>query len=164
MNYGLRAALALTPMLLMLTATPCALADGTVNVTLEDASEGGNLSGMKMTATPDSVKAGRVTLHATNKSRPSCTRSSSCFRRQTALPCRMTIKRVGSSRNGSRISVSLRSPAGQVGFAFTPVGARQLSAYLQSAEPLQGWDVDEAHRGSMTRASILPRGARARLA
>jgi hypothetical protein len=49
-------------MLLMLTATPCALADGTVNVTLEDASEGGNLSGMKMTATPDSVKAGRVTL------------------------------------------------------------------------------------------------------
>ena len=68
MNYGLRAALASTPMLLMLTATPYALADGTVNVTLEDASEGGNLIGMKMTATPDSVKAGRVTLHATNKS------------------------------------------------------------------------------------------------
>ena len=68
LNYGLRAALASTPMLLMLTATPCALADGTVNVTLEDASEGGNLSGMKMTATPDSVKAGRVTIHATNKS------------------------------------------------------------------------------------------------
>ena len=70
MNHGLRCALALTPMLLMmmLTTTPCALADGTVNVTLEDASEGGNLSGMKMTATPDSVKAGRITLHATNKS------------------------------------------------------------------------------------------------
>ena len=68
MNYGPRCALALVPMLLMLTATPCAFADGTVNVTLEDASEGGNLSGMKMTATPDSVKAGRVTIHATNKS------------------------------------------------------------------------------------------------
>ena len=68
MNYGPRCALALVPLLLMLTATPCALADGTVNVTLEDASEGGNLSGMKMTATPDSVKAGRITIHATNKS------------------------------------------------------------------------------------------------
>ena len=68
LNYGPRAALALTPMLLMLTATPCALADGTVNVTLEDASEGGNSSGMKMTATPDSVKGGRVTIYATNKS------------------------------------------------------------------------------------------------
>ena len=57
-------------MLLILIATlPVpALADGTVNVTLEDASEGGNLSGMKMTATPDSVKRGRVTIHATNKS------------------------------------------------------------------------------------------------
>jgi uncharacterized cupredoxin-like copper-binding protein len=43
-------------------------ADGTVNVLLEDASEGGNLAGMKMTATPDSVKAGRVTIHASNKS------------------------------------------------------------------------------------------------
>ena len=67
-THGLRTALALTPLLLTLTATPCALADGTVNVTLEDASEGGNLSGMKMTATPDSVKAGRVTIHASNKS------------------------------------------------------------------------------------------------
>ncbi len=69
MNYGPRVALALIPMLSMLTATPCALADGTVNVTLEDASDGGNLSDMRMTATPDSVKAGRITIHATNKSR-----------------------------------------------------------------------------------------------
>src|ERR1700722_19229456 len=69
MKYGLGAALASIPMLLMFAATPCALADGTVNVTLEDTSEGGNLSGMRMTATPDSVKAGRVTIHATNKSR-----------------------------------------------------------------------------------------------
>ena len=69
MSYGPRGALALTSMLLMLlVAPPCALADGTVNVTLEDASEGGNLSGMKMTATPDSLKAGRITIHATNKS------------------------------------------------------------------------------------------------
>jgi len=69
MNYGTRGALASTSMLLMLlVAPPCALADATVNVTLEDASQGGNLSGMKMTATPDSVKAGRITIHATNKS------------------------------------------------------------------------------------------------
>jgi hypothetical protein len=45
-----------------------ALADSTVNVSLEDASEGGSLAGMKMTATPDSVKAGRITIQATNKS------------------------------------------------------------------------------------------------
>ena len=38
MNYRLRAALASTPMLLLLSATLCALADDTVNVTLEDAS------------------------------------------------------------------------------------------------------------------------------
>jgi uncharacterized cupredoxin-like copper-binding protein len=52
----------------LLATTPYVLADGTVNVTLEDASEGGNLNGMKMTATPDTVKAGRITIHATNKS------------------------------------------------------------------------------------------------
>ena len=69
MNYGPRGALASTAILVMLlVGPPCALADGTVNVTLEDASEGGNLNGMKMTATPDSVKAGRVTIYATNKS------------------------------------------------------------------------------------------------
>jgi hypothetical protein len=38
MNYGLRAALASTPVLLLLSATLCALADDTVNATLEDAS------------------------------------------------------------------------------------------------------------------------------
>jgi uncharacterized cupredoxin-like copper-binding protein len=52
----------------MLAAAPMARADGTINVLLEDASQGGNLSGMKMIATPDSVKAGRITIHATNKS------------------------------------------------------------------------------------------------
>jgi uncharacterized cupredoxin-like copper-binding protein len=60
--------LALAPMLLMLAAPACALADGTVNVTLEDASNGGNVTGMKMVAIPDKVKAGQVTIHATNKS------------------------------------------------------------------------------------------------
>jgi uncharacterized cupredoxin-like copper-binding protein len=45
-----------------------ALADATVNVALQDASEGGSLAGMKMTATPDSVKAGRITIHADNRS------------------------------------------------------------------------------------------------
>jgi len=52
----------------MLAAVPIARADGTVNVLLEDASEGGNLSGMKMTAMPPSVKAGRITIHARNES------------------------------------------------------------------------------------------------
>lgn len=68
MSYTRHVMLALTPMLLMLVAPVCALADGTVNVTLEDASDGGNMSGMKMIAAPDSVKAGRITIHATNKS------------------------------------------------------------------------------------------------
>jgi uncharacterized cupredoxin-like copper-binding protein len=62
------AALTVTSAVGMITAAPMARADGTVNVLLDDASEGGNLNGMKMTATPDSVKAGRITLHATNKS------------------------------------------------------------------------------------------------
>lgn len=52
----------------MLAAPACAVADGTVNVTLEDGTDGGNVSGMKMIAAPDSVKAGRITIKATNKS------------------------------------------------------------------------------------------------
>ena len=40
---------------------------GTVNVTLEDASDGGNVSGMKMIATPNSVRAGQITIYATNE-------------------------------------------------------------------------------------------------
>jgi len=45
-----------------------ARADTAVNIVLQDASSGGNLSGMKMTATPDSVKAGRIKINATNES------------------------------------------------------------------------------------------------
>jgi uncharacterized cupredoxin-like copper-binding protein len=56
------------PFLSVLAASQYSFADGTVNVLLEDASAGGNLTGMKMTATPDSVTAGRVTIHASNKS------------------------------------------------------------------------------------------------
>jgi uncharacterized cupredoxin-like copper-binding protein len=52
----------------MLAAPASALADGTVNVLLQDATDGGDITGMKMTATPDSVKAGKVTIHASNKS------------------------------------------------------------------------------------------------
>jgi hypothetical protein len=68
-----RSALKLSPAvslvaLWLLAGAPRAPADETVNVSLEDASEGGNLAGMKMTATPHSVKAGPVTIHATNKS------------------------------------------------------------------------------------------------
>ena len=68
MNDWRQGLLALTPMLLMLAGPACALADGTVNVTLEDASDGGHMTGMKMTAAPDRVKAGQVTIHAINKS------------------------------------------------------------------------------------------------
>ncbi len=68
MNGVWQALLASASVLSLMAATPLALADGTVNVTLEDASEGGNLAGMKMTATPDSVPAGRITIHASNKS------------------------------------------------------------------------------------------------
>ena len=59
---GLGSVLALTG------ALSSARADSVVNVALLDASSGGNISGMKMVATPDSVKAGRVTIHATNQS------------------------------------------------------------------------------------------------
>ncbi len=59
---------AVAPVLWALIASPCALADGTVNVILQDATDGGDISGMKMTATPDSVKAGRVTIRAENQS------------------------------------------------------------------------------------------------
>ena len=68
MSHWRQAVLALTPIVLMSAAPSCAFADGTVNVTLEDASVGGKLNGMRMTATPDSVKAGQITIHATNKS------------------------------------------------------------------------------------------------
>ncbi len=69
MTHGLIAALAVGSVLGMLAVVPKARADGTVNVLLEDASDGGNLSGMQMTATPDSVKSGRITIHATNASK-----------------------------------------------------------------------------------------------
>lgn len=39
-----------------------------VNVLLQDATSGGDMTGMKMTATPDSVKSGRVKIDATNQS------------------------------------------------------------------------------------------------
>jgi uncharacterized cupredoxin-like copper-binding protein len=60
--------LAAASALVVLTGARVALANAAVDVLLEDASEGGNLAGMKMTASPDSVKAGRITFHATNKS------------------------------------------------------------------------------------------------
>jgi uncharacterized cupredoxin-like copper-binding protein len=63
------ATLAVGTMLSLLIAAPLAWADSVVNVSLEDASSNGSLSGMKMTATPGSVKAGRITIHATNQSK-----------------------------------------------------------------------------------------------
>ena len=53
---------------LMSCVASIARADTAVNIALRDASSGGNLSGMKMTATPDSVKAGRIKINATNES------------------------------------------------------------------------------------------------
>jgi uncharacterized cupredoxin-like copper-binding protein len=61
--------LSLASVIWALSGSSFALADGTVNVSLEDASQGGSLAGMKMTAAPDRVKAGRITIHATNNSR-----------------------------------------------------------------------------------------------
>ena len=56
------------PVLLALLVSPSALADGT-NVALQDATDGANISGMKMIVTPDEVKSGRVTFHVTNESK-----------------------------------------------------------------------------------------------
>jgi uncharacterized cupredoxin-like copper-binding protein len=64
-----KAGLALASFLSLLTVAPLALAQSVVNVTLQDATSDSSLSGMKMTATPDSVKAGRITIHATNQSK-----------------------------------------------------------------------------------------------
>ena len=58
----------LASILTSIAASPLAYADTTVNVTLQDATSGSDMTGMKMTATPDSVIAGRVTIHATNQS------------------------------------------------------------------------------------------------
>ncbi len=69
MKHGLITALAIGSVLGTLAVIPRARADGTVNVLLEDASDGGNLSGMKMTATPASVRSGRITIHAINNSK-----------------------------------------------------------------------------------------------
>jgi uncharacterized cupredoxin-like copper-binding protein len=55
-------------LVLMSCVASIARADTAVNIVLQDASSGGNLSGMKMTATPDSVKAGRIKVNATNES------------------------------------------------------------------------------------------------
>jgi uncharacterized cupredoxin-like copper-binding protein len=66
MQHGLSTAFAL---LWVVAASAPAWADATVNVVLQDATDGGDIQGMKMTATPDSVKAGRVTFHAFNQSK-----------------------------------------------------------------------------------------------
>jgi uncharacterized cupredoxin-like copper-binding protein len=50
-----------------IVSTP-ARADAVVHVLLKDATDGGDVSGMEMIATPDHVKAGRVTIHASNQS------------------------------------------------------------------------------------------------
>jgi uncharacterized cupredoxin-like copper-binding protein len=63
-----KTALWLASILTWIAASPLAYADGTVNVVLQDATSGSDMTGMKMTATPDSVIAGRVTIHATNQS------------------------------------------------------------------------------------------------
>jgi uncharacterized cupredoxin-like copper-binding protein len=58
----------LVPILATVATPPLARADGTVNVLLQDATTGSDMTGMKMTASPDSVIAGRVMIHATNQS------------------------------------------------------------------------------------------------
>ncbi len=63
-----RTAFWLAAILTSIAASPLAYADAMVNVTLQDATSGSDMTGMKMTATPDSVIAGRVTIHATNQS------------------------------------------------------------------------------------------------
>jgi uncharacterized cupredoxin-like copper-binding protein len=61
-------AFTMASILTFIAASPLAYADGTVNVILQDATSASDMTGMKMTATPDSVIAGRVTIHATNQS------------------------------------------------------------------------------------------------
>ena len=116
MNYGLRCALALTPMLLMLTATP--LADGHGECDARKTPQN-NLSGMKMSATPDSVKAGRVTLHATNKSQALVHEVIVVLPPANGAPLPYDDKegRVFIEKRIKDLGEVSRSAAGQVGFA-----------------------------------------------
>jgi len=59
-----RSAVLLTAVLL----PPAASAAETINVTLQDATTSSSMSGMRMTASPATVKAGPVTIHASNQS------------------------------------------------------------------------------------------------
>jgi uncharacterized cupredoxin-like copper-binding protein len=68
LGYASGPTLGLGFILSLMTASPLAHADTVVNVLLQDATSGSNMTGMKMTVTPDSVKAGRVTIRATNQS------------------------------------------------------------------------------------------------
>lgn len=68
LRHASRVALGLGSILSLIAVSPIARADAVVNVLLQDATSDSNMTGMKMTATPDSVKAGRVTIHATNQS------------------------------------------------------------------------------------------------
>lgn len=68
MQHASRAVLAFGSILALMAVSPFAWADTVVNITLQDATSGGNVTGMKMTATPASIKPGRVTIRATNRS------------------------------------------------------------------------------------------------
>ena len=117
-----------------------------MNVLLEDASSGaGDLSGMKMTATPDTVKTGRVTIHATNQSeglihevvvvRPPANGAPLPYDDKTGEVVEKQIRRLGEVSDLA---------AGKSGSADAPADPGGLPADLQSTEPLQCRDVDQA--------------------
>jgi hypothetical protein len=64
----------------------------------------GDLSGMKMTAMPDTVKTGRITIHATNQSKALVHEVLVVRPPATALRCRMTTRRARWWRSESRVS------------------------------------------------------------
>src|SRR6185437_11848542 len=68
LQHASRAVLGFGSILALMAVSSFAWAETVVDVTLQDATSEGNVTGMKMTATPASIKAGRVTIRATNRS------------------------------------------------------------------------------------------------
>ena len=145
MKSNLLAVLATTSTLLMLPERGWCWPTAAVDVSLEDASEGGNLAGMKMTASPDSVKAGRITFHATNKSQALVHEVIVVLPRTQDARFPMTRSRGGHREANHGSGRSIGFAAGQVGVTDSSAETRQLPTDLQPAEPLQGRDVDQVH-------------------
>ena len=134
------AALAVASVACGLLGAPAAFADGVVNVTLQDATDGGDISGMKMTATarrrqsradhhPCQQLSRTAWLHEVIVVRPAANGAPLPYDEKSGRVIEKKIADLGEDIG----------PAGrQVRFADGEPDTRELPADLQSGEPLQG--------------------------